>query len=86
MVKYKIKIKKSANKELQKIPTKNLRKIIKKIQLLANEPRPKDCEKLTEQERYRIRQGNYRVVFEVHDKEKLIVIFKIGDRKEIYRS
>ena len=86
MAKYRIEIKKSANKELQKIPPKVLRKIIKKIKLLEENPRPKGCEKLTDKEKYRIRHGNYRIVFEISDKEDLAVIYKIGDRKEIYRT
>ena len=86
MAKYKIEFKKSAGKELEKLPQKYLKRIIRKIRLLEENPRPEGCEKLTDRDRYRIRQGNYRVVFEIDDKEKKLIIYKIGDRKEIYRT
>ena len=86
MAEYRITIKKSAVKELEDIPRKDLRKVINRIRSLAKDPRPKGSQKLSGQERYRIRQGNYRIVYSIEDKDPLIVIVKIGHRREIYRS
>jgi mRNA interferase RelE/StbE len=85
MAKYKITIKKSAAKELEAIPKKDLQRIIKRIQALADNPRPTGSKKLSGKERYRIRQGDYRIAYPIEDKQSLIDIFKIGHRREIYR-
>ena len=85
MAKYRITIKKSAAKELEALPKKDLQRIIKRIQALAENPRPRASKKLSGKERYRIRQGDYRIVYSIEDKDSLIDIFKIGHRKEIYR-
>jgi len=86
MEKYKITIKKSAVKEMADIPQKTLRKIIKRIRSLAQNPRPTGSQKLSSQQYYRIRQGDYRIVYSVDDKNLIIDIVKIGHRREIYRS
>ena len=85
MAKYKIAIKKSAAKELEDIPKKDLRKIVKRIQSLAQNPRPSGFQKLSAQQRYRVRQGDYRIVYSIDDEDSLIDIVKIGHRREIYR-
>jgi len=84
VAKYKITIKKSAAKELQNIPKKDLRKIVKRIQSLALNPRPTGSQKLSARQQYRIRQGDYRIVYSIDDKELLVDIVKIGHRREIY--
>ena len=86
MAEYRITIKKSATKELEGIPQKDLRKIVKRIRSLAKDPRPNGSQKLTRQEQYRIRQGDYRIVYSIEEKDLLIDIVKIGHRREIYRS
>ena len=85
MEKYKIAVKKSAERELEDIPKKDLRKIVKKIQSLANNPRPQKSQKLSHKEQYRIRQGDYRIIYSIQDKESTVHIVKIGHRREIYR-
>ncbi|MGD1041996.1 MAG: type II toxin-antitoxin system RelE/ParE family toxin [Sedimentisphaerales bacterium] len=85
MASYKIIFKKSAVKELGNIPKKDMSKIIKRIQSLADNPRPAGSEKLAAQECYRIRQGNYRVIYIIDDISLTIDIFKIGHRREVYR-
>ena len=85
MAKYRITIKKSAAKELEALPKKDLQRIIKRIQSLAGNPRPQGSKKLSGQEQYRIRQGEYRIANSIEDKDSLIDIFKIGHRQEIYR-
>ena len=74
MAKYKITIKKSAAKELEDIPKKDLRKIIKRIQSLAQNPRPHGSQKLSAQSRFRVRQGDYRIVYSVEDKNSIVDI------------
>ena len=86
MAKYKITIKKSAAKELEGIPAKDLRKIVKQIRTLALKPRPQGSQKLSSKEQYRIRQGDYRIVYSIDDNEMIVDIVKIGHRREIYRS
>ncbi len=85
MEKYKIAVKKSAERELEDIPKKELRKIVKKLQSLTNNPRPQKSQKLSHKEQYRIRQGDYRIIYSVQDKESTVHIVKIGHRREIYR-
>ena len=85
MEKYKILIKKSAVKELETIPKKDLQKIVKRINDLSDNPLPHGVQKLSHKEHYRIRQGNYRIVYSIKKNELVIYIIKIGHRKEIYR-
>jgi mRNA interferase RelE/StbE len=85
MAVYKIYFKASVEKDFRKIPTSDVKKILQRIEGLTAEPRPTDCEKLTEQEQYRIRQGRYRIVYSIQDNELTIWIVKIGHRKDIYR-
>lgn len=93
MAKYKILIKESAVKELENIPKKDLKRIIKRIQSLAQNPRPHGSQKLSTQDRYRIRQGEYRIrqgeyriIYSIQEKEFTVHIYKVGHRREIYRS
>jgi len=82
---YKIYFRKSAIKEIKKLPNPTLQKIIKRIEALAIDPRPAGCEKLTGQEFYRIRQGNYRIVYSIQDDELTVWVVKISHRKDIYK-
>jgi len=83
--KYKILFKKSAAKELYSIPKGDLRRIIQKIKNLGNEPRPIESRKLSNYNLFRVRQGDYRIIYLVDDKKLELQIFKIGHRKEIYK-
>ena len=82
---YRLLLKKSAERELRKIPKADLQRITEQINELAAAPRPSGSEKLAGQGSYRIRQGDYRVVYTVDDDQKLIEIVKIGHRREVYR-
>jgi mRNA interferase RelE/StbE len=83
---YRIEISSSAEKSLKKIPKKDINKIIESIQVLAINPYPDGCRKLAgEENTFRIRQGHYRIIYEVEGKKLLILILKIGHRKDIYR-
>jgi len=83
--KYKIYIKPTAVKELQKIPKRDVSKIIDKIRSLSSNPRPPGCEKLSADEKYRIRQGRYRIVYSIEDDKLVVLVIKIGHRKDVYR-
>ena len=67
MESYNVLIRESAAKELGRLPKKDLRRVVERIRGLASDPRPHGCEKLSAQERYRIRQGDYRVVYSIDD-------------------
>jgi len=86
MVKYKIEFKKSAYKELKSIPKKDLKRILSKIASLSENPMPSGCKKLSALERYRIRQGNYRILYSIENDILTIYIVKIGHRKNVYGS
>ena len=82
---YEVYFKESVEKDFRDIPRKDLKRILQRIELLAAEPRPSGCEKLTGQERYRLRQGRYRIVYSIQDKKLAVWIVKIGQRKDVYR-
>ena len=73
-------------KDLRSIPNKDVVKILQRIELLAIDPRPAGSEKLSAQSKYRIRQGVYRIIYEIKDSELVVLIVKSGHRKNIYES
>ncbi len=86
MASYKVFIKPSAAAELEAIPHKKDRqRIAVRIGDLSEDPRPAGCEKLHARERYRVRQGRYRIVYSVDDEERSVIVVKIGHRKDVYR-
>jgi mRNA interferase RelE/StbE len=85
MAAYKILFKKSVQKDFNSIPKKDLNKIIDRIKLLGEDPRLPGCEKLTGQQRYRLRQERYRILYSIQDDELTVWVVKIGHRKDIYR-
>jgi len=85
MAAYKLFFKKSVQKDFDSIPKKDLKRILSRIESLSEDPRPKGCEKLTGQERYRLRQGQYRIVYSIQDDELTVWVVKVGHRKDIYR-
>ena len=74
-----------AAKELEAIPRKDRQRIISRIQELQSDPRPSGCEKLSGEEKYRLRQGDYRILYEILDRELIVTVVKIGNRREVYR-
>jgi len=86
MGEYKVYFKKSVLKDIEKKKKKDLRRIIKRIESLTDDPRPAGHEKLTGRQRYRIRQGNYRIVYSIQDEELTVWVIKIGNRRDIYRK
>lgn len=85
MGKYRLLIKPSAVKEIEAIPFKKDRqRILERIAKLADNPRPFGCEKLSGQDKYRVRQGRYRIVYAVEDDILLVYVVKVGHRKDVY--
>ena len=85
MAEYKIFFKKSVVKDFDSIPKKDLQRILDRIKTLSEDPRPSGSEKLTGQERYRVRQGRYRIFYSIRDNELTIWVVKLGHRKDVYR-
>ena len=81
---YKLFIEKAVYKQLKNIPERNYKRIMASIAALANNPRPQGFIKLKGRPGYRIREGNYRVIYEIHDKILTVTVIEAGDRKEIY--
>jgi mRNA interferase RelE/StbE len=86
MANYRLTFKKSVAKDLRLIPKDDVRRILKRIEAFAEDPRPMGCEKLSGQERFRVRQGVYRIVYEIQDEKLVIVVVKVGHRREVYRE
>ena len=86
MASYELVFRKSVAKDLRLLPNKDVKRILERIRTLAVDPRPAGCEKLSGQERYRIRQGDYRIVYEVEDARLIVLVVKVGHRREIYRK
>jgi len=83
---YKVLIKPSAVKELKKIPKRELSRLTSRIESLALDPRPPGCEKLAVQNAFRIRQGDYRIIYIIEDTILIVTIIKVGHRRDIYKS
>ena len=83
---FEVLFKQSVAKDLRRIPNKDVARILKRIEALSVEPRPPGVEKLSGQEKYRIRQGVYRILYEIRDNELIVMVIKVGHRREVYRS
>lgn len=86
MASYELVFKKSVAKDLRACPKQEVKRIMQRIRSLAQDPRPTGCEKLSGQERYRVRQGAYRIVYEIEDGRLIVLIVKVGHRRDVYRS
>ena len=75
---YRIIVKQSVAKDLKKVPQKDVERILSAIQSLAINPRPPQSKKLSGQEKYRLRQGNYRILYSIEDRDLIICIVKVG--------
>lgn len=85
MAPYEIRFKESVARDLKGLPREQVTAILERIAALADNPRPRGCEKLSGLERYRIRQGHYRVIYEIRDRQLVVVVVKIGHRSHVYR-
>ena len=82
---YEIRFAKTVYKDFRGIPKSEVSRILQKIQQLASEPRPIGSEKLSGAELYRIRQGNYRIIYSINDQVVMVTVVKVGHRKHVYK-
>lgn len=85
MTKYKLTFKKSVTKDFRNIPKNDVKKILSKIESLAINPRAEGCIKLSGKENYRVRQGIFRIIYQIRDKELVINVIKISHRSNVYK-
>ena len=85
MAAYSVLFKRSVRRDLDGLPKRALIKILDRIGERADDPRPRGCEKLTGEEKYRVRQGKYRIVYSIQDHELTIWIVKVAHRRSAYR-
>lgn len=86
MASYSVSFKKSVAKDLRSIPNKDIKLILGRIDSLAENPRAEGCIKLSGQERYRVRQGVFRIVYEIRDNELVVMVVKVAHRSQVYKS
>ena len=86
MASYSLVFKKSVAKDFRNIPNKDVKRILKRIDSLCKNPRMEGCIKLSGQERYRVRQGVYRIIYEIQESELIILVVKVAHRSEAYKS
>ena len=84
MASYELVFKRSVAKDLRELPKADVKRILQRIRSLADDPRPSGCEKLSGHERYRVRQGVYRIVYEIGDHVLIVLVVKIGHRRDVY--
>jgi len=85
MGRFRLVFKKSVAKDLRDIPKKDVARILKCFDALVDDPRATGCEKLSGQHRYRLRQGSYRIIYEIQDDVLVVVVVKVGHRRDVYR-
>ena len=85
MANYKLVFKKSVSKDLRSIPNAEVARLLQRMQALQEDPRPVGSEKLSGQERYRVRQGVYRIIYEIADELLIVTVVKVGHRKHVYK-
>lgn len=84
MAKYDVVFKRSVYKDLRSIPNADLKRVLAKINSLDVDPRPIGCEKLSGQERYRVRQGVYRIIYEIVGDQLIVMVVRVGLRGQVY--
>lgn len=85
MASYKVLIRRSAAKELEGVPLKDRRRVVARIEALGDDPRPPGVQKLSGEEKYRLRQGDYRILYEIEDADRVVTIVRIRHRRDAYR-
>jgi mRNA interferase RelE/StbE len=85
MASYRIVFKQSVTRDLRPIPNRDIRRILQRIDGLAEDPRPVEAEKLSGDEKYRIRQGDYRILYTIEDDIATVTVVKVGHRRDVYR-
>ena len=84
-MRYRVVLPRSVQKELDRLPDDVVKRVLARLAQLETNPRPADVKKLKGREAWRIRVGDYRVIYEIHDRELQILVITVGHRREIYR-
>jgi len=82
---YRLQVRRSAAREISALPARDRRRVVARIAMLATDPRPVGCEKLSGEDKYRVRQGDYRILYEIVDADLVVVVVKVGNRRDVYR-
>ena len=85
MAKFDLVFKESVFKDVKEIPKQDVQRILERIEALRDEPHPPGSVKLSGKDYYRVRQGNYRIIYEVQDAQLVVIVIKVGHRREVYR-
>ena len=83
---FEVVVKQSVAKDLQRVPKSHAAKVLGRIEALGANPRPRGAEKLSEQEKYRVREGIDRIIYEIKDDELTVVVVKVGHRRDVYET
>lgn len=86
MARYELRVRPSVTKDLRGIPKADVKRILARMEALCDEPRGPGSEKLSGAELYRVRQGVYRIVYEIHDAHVVVEVIRVGHRGEVYRG
>lgn len=86
MASYSLLLTRSAAKELDGVPTKDRHRLVARIAALADDPRPMGAEKLSGANKYRVRQGDYRILYEIEDAALVVTVVRVGNRRNVYRG
>lgn len=86
MASYSLLLTRSAAKELDGVPTKDRHRVVARIAALADDPRPMGAEKLSGANKYRVRQGDYRILYEIEDAALVVTVVRVGNRRDVYRG
>jgi mRNA interferase RelE/StbE len=86
MASYSLAFKKSVAKDLRTIPNNDVKRILNRIESLCENPRAEGCIKLSGEEKYRVRQGVYQIIYEIQDKELIILVVKVAHRSQVYKG
>ena len=85
MANYKLVILPSVQRDLRPIPNRDVARIVARIKTLAQDPRPPQSQKLSGEEKYRLRQGNYRILYTIEDEIVTVTVVRVGHRRDVYR-
>ena len=86
MARYELRFKNSVINDLRALPRSDVAKVLERIDALRDDPRPPGSERLSAQERYRVRQGSYRILYGIEDQQVVVTVVKVGHRREVYRQ
>ena len=86
MASYEVRFKKSVSKDLRRIPTQDVQRLLARIDALSEDPRPFDCTRLSGMDNYRIRVGHYRILYQIEDNYLVVQIIKVAHRSTVYRN